>query len=113
MTGTCYSMEILRKKSNPSSKMKHEFKKIINVKVISTGILELEFACGTRKKVDLAPVMSGLLFGKLRDPEVFNQVSVDHEAGTIFWPNGADFDPDTLFHWDAAVRDISKQLQSA
>ena len=94
-------------------KMKHEFKKVVAINVIFNGVLDLEFACGTRKKVDLTPIMFGPLFGELRSPEVFNQVSVDHEVGTICWPNGADFDPDTLFHWDEAVRDISKQLQSA
>ena len=93
--------------------MKHEFKKIVSAKVISSGILDLEFACGSRRRVDLTPVMSGVLFGALKDPEFFNRVSVDREVGTICWPNGADFDPDTLFHWDEAVHDISKQLQSA
>jgi hypothetical protein len=94
-------------------KMHHEFKKIVSVEVIAHGILHLEFSCGTRRKVDLTPVMFGALFGQLQRPDIFNQVRIDHEVGTICWPNGADFDPDTLFHWDEAVRGISKKLQSA
>lgn len=93
--------------------IKHEFKKIVSVKVISPSTLELEFACGTWRRVDLSPVLVGSLFGELKNSEVFSQVRVDTEVGTICWPNGADFDPDTLFHWDEAVRDLPKQLQSA
>lgn len=113
MIGICYNREALQKKSNLSNKMNHEFKKIVDVKVIAQGILDLEFACGTRRRVNLNPVMFGALFGELERPDIFNQVRIDHEVGTIYWPNGADFDPDTLFHWDEAVRDISKKLQSA
>ena len=90
--------------------MKHEFKKVISVQIVSTGVLDLEFECGTRRTVDLTPVMSGPLFGALQRPEVFKQVEVDHEVGTIFWPNGADFDPDTLFHWEDVVSELSNQL---
>jgi len=93
--------------------MKHEFKTVISVKIVSTGILDLEFECGTRRTVDVTPVMSGALFGELRNSEMFNQVSVDDDVGTIFWPNGADFDPDTLFRWDEFVGELSNQLQSA
>lgn len=93
--------------------MKHEFKKIVSVKVISPSTLELEFACGTWRRVDLSPVMVGSLFGELKNPEIFSKVFLDAEVGTVCWPNGADFDPDTLFNWDEAVRDLSQQLQSA
>ena len=93
--------------------MKHEFKKIVSVNVVSPGILDIEFACGTRRRVDLSPVMVGSLFGELKDPEVFRQVRLDAEVGTVCWPNGADFDPDTLFHWDEAVGELSRQLESA
>jgi len=32
------------------------------------------------------------------DPALFRQVQVDRELGTIVWPNGADIDPDVLYH---------------
>jgi len=30
------------------------------------------------------------------DPQLFRQVRVDEELGTVVWPNGADLDPDVL-----------------
>lgn len=93
--------------------MKHQFKKIINVEVLDLGILKLEFDCGTEKEVNLTPIMRGTLFGQLNDPNVFHQVKLDNEVGTICWPNGADFDPDTLFRWEEVVGDLSRHLQSA
>lgn len=37
------------------------------------------------------------VFEPLRDPAYFARVSVDPEAGTIAWPNGADMAPDPLY----------------
>jgi hypothetical protein len=36
------------------------------------------------------------VFAPLRDLDVFRQVTVDDQLGTIVWPNGADMDPDVL-----------------
>ena len=41
------------------------------------------------------------LYGKLADEDVFRQVSIDPEVHTLVWPNGADFDPETLHDWHA------------
>ncbi len=30
---------------------------------------------------------------------LFNQVRLDPEIHTLIWPNGADFDPATLYNW--------------
>jgi hypothetical protein len=32
------------------------------------------------------------------NPALFRQVTVDPQLGTIVWPNGADVDPDVLYH---------------
>jgi hypothetical protein len=62
-------------------------------------------ADGTEQRIDLEPVLHGPLFGPLRDQATFSSaVSLDAEAGTLVWPNGADFDPATLHDW-ADVRD--------
>jgi hypothetical protein len=48
---------------------------------------------------DFEPILKGELYGPLRDPRLFNQAALDTEAGTLVWPNGADFDPATLHDW--------------
>lgn len=55
------------------------------------------FEDGTVREIDLAAELWGPVFQPLRDdPELFRQVRVDEELGTIVWPNGADMDPDVL-----------------
>ena len=58
----------------------------------------LEFSDGTRKTVDLEPLLHGPIFASLqRDMGCFRRVHVDEELGTIVWDNGADIDPDVLY----------------
>ncbi len=52
--------------------------------------------------IDFRPVLHGPLFGPLRTPALFNQVRLDTEVRTFVWPNGADFDPATLYDWPEA-----------
>jgi len=49
------------------------------------------------REVDLSDGLWGPAFQAVRDPEVFAQVHVDPAAGTIVWPNGADWSPTDLF----------------
>jgi hypothetical protein len=65
--------------------------------------LRVSFGDGTAQDIDFAPVLRGELYGPLRDLSLFNQVSLDTEAGTLVWPNGADFDPATLHDWPACA----------
>ena len=60
--------------------------------------VELWFTDGTTRIVDLARFLDGPAFQRIRnDPEVFRQVQVDPELGTIVWPNGADICPDLIY----------------
>jgi len=62
-------------------------------------IVHLEFTDGTAKDVDLEKYLKGPIFEPLRtDPARFREVTVEPGAGTISWPNGADVDPDVLYH---------------
>lgn len=59
----------------------------------------LRFSNDTEKEIDLAPFLRGPVFACIRaDPATFRSVAVDPLAGTIVWPNGADIDPDVLYH---------------
>ncbi len=60
--------------------------------------LWLKFDDGVEKEVYVFPKLRGPVFEPLRDPEYFRLVRVDDDAGTVVWPNGADFAPEAL--WD-------------
>ena len=70
---------------------------VVRVEVLDHRRLRLAFDDGVEGVVDIASLVSfeGIL-ALLRDPEMFTQVRVDDELGTIVWPNGADFDPGVL-----------------
>lgn len=59
--------------------------------------LRLAFDDGVTKRVNLKQFLWGPMFEHLLDPAEFARVSVDREAGTIVWPNEADFAPETLY----------------
>jgi hypothetical protein len=61
--------------------------------------VHLKFTDASEKDVDLAPYLRGPVFESIRrDQKVFLSMKVDQRMGTIVWPNGADIDPDVLFH---------------
>lgn len=78
--------------------MKNEMMRVTSVEPVRDFVLRLGFSDGTVRELDLEPVLWGPVFEPLReDPELFRQVTVDDELGTIVWPNGADLDPDVLY----------------
>ncbi|MGI8886532.1 MAG: DUF2442 domain-containing protein [Gaiellaceae bacterium] len=60
-------------------------------------MVRVVFADGEVRDVDIEPLLEGVVFRALRDPEVFQEVRVDEYNETIVWPNGADLDPDVLY----------------
>jgi hypothetical protein len=59
--------------------------------------LRLGFTDGTRRRVNLRPLLTGPVFEPLLDAGYFRRASVDPVAGTVVWPNGADVAPETLY----------------
>jgi hypothetical protein len=56
----------------------------------------LSFDDGLVRDLDLDDMLHGGVLDALRDTTLFAQAYVDDVAGTVTWPNGADFDPDVL-----------------
>ncbi len=79
--------------------MTHDIHRIEAVERVGTYVLRLRFDDGVVRSIDFEPLLVGELFGPLRDPDLFSQVSLDPEVHTIVWPTGADFDPATLHDW--------------
>jgi len=73
--------------------------KVMSFKKARDFTLDIEFEDGTHQVIDFQPVLCGTLYGSLKDAQVFDQVRLDEEVHTLVWPNGADFDPATLYDW--------------
>jgi hypothetical protein len=70
---------------------------VTKAEVVGEHRLRLTFADGTAGEVDFAGREWRGVFEPLRDPAYFARVTVDPQAGTITWPNGADMAPEPLY----------------
>lgn len=71
--------------------------RVVKAEACGEHSLDLTFKDGTRKRVNLRPLLEGLVFEPLLDPDYFAVVELDRVAGTVVWPNGADIAPETLY----------------
>jgi hypothetical protein len=73
--------------------------RITKVRHIEKYRLELTFTNGEKAELDFKNRIMGRggVFAPLEDVEFFKQVKVDHEFGTLVWPNEVDFCPDVLY----------------
>jgi len=70
---------------------------ITTVEVIEDRTIRLWFSDASERVVDLSPFLWGPAFEEIAaNDDLFNEVRIDPEIGTITWPNGADLDPDVL-----------------
>src|SRR5689334_25122719 len=75
------------------------------VRVCGPTSLELAFADGVHKRVNVGALLEGRVFEPLHDPAFFGKAAVDPFGLTVVWPNGAGLAPGTLYELpDAAVR---------
>ncbi|MDT7042820.1 DUF2442 domain-containing protein [Candidatus Nitronereus thalassa] len=79
--------------------MTHDIHKVMRYQKAGPFTLDIEFEDGTHQVIDFRPLLCGELYGPLSEPQVFDQVRLDEEVHTLVWPNGADFDPSTLYNW--------------
>jgi hypothetical protein len=70
---------------------------IIEVRHLRDFTVWIKYDDGTEGEVDISRSFRGPVFEPLRDVEYFKQVRVNHDIGTIVWPNGADVAPETLY----------------
>lgn len=92
--------------------MKHKFARVVDFKPVKDHILDVVFDDGTSQRIDFFPVLTGELFEPLQNNQFFAQVSIDLDAGTLVWPNGADFDPDMLHDWDTLKEAFQEQISA-
>jgi hypothetical protein len=78
----------------------HKIFKIKSFEIVAPYTLSLVFDDGAKKIINFKNILKGQLLKPLNNLDIFNQVRLDEEIKTIVWPNGADFDPETLHNWD-------------
>lgn len=73
-------------------------KDIVAVQPLEHYRMRLRFEDGVEGVVDTRQLvhLTGV-FAALCDPKEFASVQVNPELGTIYWPCGADLDPDVLY----------------
>jgi len=81
---------------------------VTEVRVLDGYRLGVTFDDGVSGVVDVSTFVAsgGPIFGPLQNRALFEQVRVKTELGTIYWPNGADIAPETLYElviWSKAV----------
>lgn len=91
--------------------MPHPIHRVTGFEIVGPHRLTVSFNDGTQQEIDFEPVLRGPLFGPLQDLSIFNGVVVDAEAGTLVWPNGADFDPLTLHDWPAVCDELAARAR--
>jgi hypothetical protein len=89
--------------------MNHPIYKVKSFEIVGNYTLLVTFDDGHRQQIDFRPVLAGELYGPLQDLHLFNQVSINPEVHTLEWPNGADFDPETLHDWPEHVEALKEE----
>ena len=80
--------------------MDHLLIKVTDVEMVAPYTLRIVFDDGVERTINFEPILHGYYYEPLRDLSLFNQVRLDPEIHTLIWPNGADFDPATLYEWE-------------
>lgn len=91
--------------------MSHPIYRVVDFEIVGPYTLRIEFDDGTEQVIDFRPVLEGALYGPLQDERMFNQVEIDPEVHILVWPNGADFDPETLHDWPKYVEDMKQMAK--
>jgi len=80
--------------------------RVISVKPLENYMLEIEFADGLRKVIDIRPFIGKGISVALKDEEYFRQVKLE-DGGGIAWDNGYDFCPNFLRDDVSAVKVVA------
>lgn len=86
--------------------MNHKIIAIDDFEIVGSYSLKIKFSDGKINTIDMSSILNGELYEPLRNEKIFRQVKIDPEVKTLVWPNGADFDPATLYDWDNIVNEL-------
>jgi hypothetical protein len=91
--------------------MEHLICRVTGFEITGPYTLRIAFDDGVVREINFEPVLEGPMYGMLRDEELFKQVRIDTEVHTLVWPNGADFDPETLYNWPTYADEMKRMAE--
>ena len=91
--------------------MSHPVYRILGFDIVGPYSLHVKFDDGIERSIDFEGILEGELLSPLKDPRLFAQVDLDPETHTLVWPNGADFDPETLHNWPEYADELAERAQ--
>jgi hypothetical protein len=91
--------------------MIHPIYRVVAFQITGPFKLRVTFDDGSEQQIDFEPMLSGKLYGPLRDLAIFNQVRIDPEVQTLVWPSGADFDPAMLHDWPQHIAALTARAK--
>lgn len=91
--------------------MTHPIYRVMGFEIVGQYTLRVEFDDATEQVIDFRAVLEGTLYGPLQEEGLFNQVEIDPEVHTLVWPNGADFDPETLHDWPKYAEEMKQMAK--
>jgi hypothetical protein len=80
-----------------------KYEKATAVRVIRPYVIEVAFADGLVREIDVGSRLCGEMFEPLKDPDYFGRAAIDPVLGVVTWPNGADFSPEFLYSGGVAA----------
>jgi len=92
--------------------MEHPIYKVVSFEIIGPYTLCVRFDDNKEQVINFKEMLVGEIYGPLKDRKMFEKVEIDPEAHTLVWPNGADFDPETLYHWQRYKEQMKKMVRS-
>ena len=91
--------------------MEHGIHRGESFAIVGRYTLRVRFDDNSEQVIDFEPVLGGELYRPLRDLRLFEQVRIDPEVHTLVWPNGADFDPETLHDWPQYAQSLASRAR--
>ncbi len=86
---------------------------VVFVRACGPTSLDLVFADGTRKRVNIGRLLEGPAFKPLRSPAYFRKAALDPIGATVVWPNGADLAPETLYAMEPEPPELASRRKPA
>ena len=88
--------------------MTHPVYRVTGFEIVGPHTLRVEFDDATTQVIDFSELLTGSLYGPLRDERIFRGVEIDPEVHTLVWPSGADFDPAVLHDWPLYAEEMKR-----